>query len=276
MRDTIYCTSLFAVMAVWAFAACGPSPSTERPVSALDLGNVRLVDLTYAYDDETLYWPTSPSAFELTELAYGPAAGGYFYAANTFCTPEHGGTHIDAPIHFSETGAPLSEVPLDRLIAPGVVIDVTEAASREPDYRLTADDVWAWEAEHGAVPAGAIVLLRTGWSDRWPDARRYLGDDTPGDASSLHFPAYSAEAARFLAEERQVAALGVDTASIDPGPSQDFIVHRITAAAGVVSLENVAALDEVPPVGAWILALPMKIGRGSGGPVRIVALLPMA
>ena len=275
MGDKIYGAALFVVMSVCAFASCGPPWSSERP-AALELSNVRLVDLTYAYDDSTLYWPTSPSAFELTELAYGPAEGGYFYAANMFCTPEHGGTHIDAPIHFSDSGAFLGEVPLDRLIAPGVVIDVSEAASRDPDYRLTAADVRGWEAEHGRVPAGAIVLLRTGWSDRWPDPRRYLGDDTPGDASDLHFPAYGAEATRLLVEEREVAALGVDTASIDHGPSQDFIVHQIAASAGVVSLENVSALDEVPPVGAWILALPMKIGRGSGGPVRIVALLPTA
>ena len=193
-----------------------------------------------------------------------------------FCTPEHGGTHIDAPIHFAETGVPLGEVPLDRFIAPGVVIDVSEPASLEPDYRLTVDDVRAWEVEHGSVPPGAIVLLRASWSDRWPEAQRYLGDKTRGDASNLHFPGYAAEAARLLVEERRVVALGIDTASIDHGPSEDFIVHQIVAAAGIVAFENVAALDEVPPVGAWILALPMKIGLGSGGPTRIVALLPMA
>ena len=149
---------------------------------------------------------------------------------------------------------------------------VSAAAEQDADYRLTADDVLAWEAVHGAAPSGAIVLLRTGWSERWPDALEYLGDDAPGDASNLHFPSYGAEAARLLVEERGVAALGVDTASIDHGPSADFIVHRIAAAANVVGLENLTNLDQLPPTGAWIVALPMNIADGSGGPVRVVAL----
>ena len=129
-----------------------------------------------------------------------------------------------------------------------------------------------WERDHGEIPVGSIVLLRTGWSGRWPDATAYLGDDTPGDATNLHFPSYGAEAARVLVEERGVAALGVDTASIDYGPSTDFLVHQIAAAANVVGLENLTNVDDVPAVGAWVVALPMKIGEGTGGPVRIMAL----
>ena len=261
------------LMAVATLASCGVPGRAPEPAPTLDLSAVRVIDLSYAYDDDTLYWPTSPSPFELTELAYGPTDGGYFYAAYSFCTPEHGGTHIDAPVHFSEGGLTVGEVPVRRLIAPGVMIDVSQAATADPDYRLTEQDVRAWEDINGTIPAGAIVLLRTGWSHRWPDARRYLGDDTPGDASNLHFPAYGEDVARLLVEQRRVAALGVDTASIDNGPSEDFVVHQIAAAAGVVALENVADLSDVPPVGSWILALPVKIGDGSGGPVRIVALV---
>ena len=253
-------------------AACAGRQTAQLEPSGLDLSGVDVVDLSYAYDEATLYWPTSPTTFELTSLAYGPAEGGYFYSANIFCTPEHGGTHIDAPIHFAEGGWTLGEVPIRHLVAPGVVIDVSPAAAEDSDYRLTEADVRTWERAHGEIPTGAIVLLRTGWSSRWPDALDYLGDDTPGDASNLHFPGYGVEAARFLVEQRGVAALGVDTASIDYGPARDFIVHQIVAAAGVVALENVANLDHVPAVGSWIVALPMKIGEGSGGPVRIVAL----
>ena len=257
--------------AVGCVACAGPTPALPEP-SGLDLSGVEVIDLSHAYDGDTLFWPTSPTTFELTSLAYGPSDGGYFYAANTFCTPEHGGTHIDAPIHFSEHGWTLEEVPVGRLIAPGVVIDISAQAAQNPDYRLTPADVQIWERDQGEIPAGAIVLLRTGWSDRWPDATAYVGDDTPGEATRLHFPSYGAAAARVLVEERRVAALGVDTASIDFGPSTDFIVHQIAAAANVVGLENLANLDDIPERGAWIVALPMKIGEGTGGPVRIVAL----
>ena len=271
-------SAIGVVLVVLALAACaGPTVSDggDSGKSAFDLSGADVIDLTYAYDAETLYWPTSPSGLELTELSFGPTEGGYFYAAYSFCTPEHGGTHIDAPIHFSRDGWTLGEVPVDRLIAPGIVIDVSDRAAADPDYRLTVDDVDAWEREHGQVPSGAVVLLQTGWGSRWPDARTYLGDDTPGDASNLHFPGYGEASARLLVGERGVVALGIDTASLDHGPSEDFIAHQIAAGANVVGLENIANLDQVPTVGSWIVALPMKIGQGSGGPVRIVALVMM-
>lgn len=247
--------------------------ATATP-KALDLKDARIVDLTHPFDQHTIYWPTSPSSFQLKRLSYGKTNAGYFYAANSFCTPEHGGTHFDAPIHFAEGRLTVDQVPVRQLIGQGVVIDVRSQASANPDYRLAAEDVRRWEAAHGQIPKAAIVLLRTGWGARWPDRKRYLGDDTPGDASHLHFPSYGREAAEFLVAERKVAALGVDTASIDYGPSTDFIVHRITNGANVPGLENLANLEEVPEQGAWIIALPMKIAGGSGGPLRIVALIP--
>ena len=178
------------------------------------------------------------------------------------------------PIHFARGGWTAEAIPLERLIGPAVVIDVTAAAARDRDYRLTPLDVQRFESAHGTIPPGAIVLLRTGWSVRWPHRLAYLGDDIPGRTSDLHFPSYGRAAATLLVRERQVAALGVDTASIDHGPSRDFPVHRVAAEANVVGLENVAELDEVPSVGAWAAALPMEIGGGSGGPLRIVAFLP--
>ncbi len=257
-------------------AACAPPPPepAEAPAPSLDLDDVQVIDLTWPFDEDTVYWPTSPSAFELERLAYGPTEGGFFYASNTLSTPEHGGTHLDAPIHFAEGRWTADQIPVERLIGPAVVIDVSEKATADPDYRLTREDVLAWEAEHGAVPEGAIVLLRTGWGERWPDRQRYLGDDTPGDASNLHFPSYGESAAELLVGERRAGVLGVDTASIDHGPSTDFIVHRIANEANVPGLENVAHLERLPATGAWVIALPMKIAGGSGGPVRIVALLP--
>jgi kynurenine formamidase len=269
------------VCALLLAAACaGPRSAVEEPAAAplpsLDaaLSAARVVDLTYAYDADTVYWPTDTNGFQLEQLAYGTTDAGFFYAANAFATAEHGGTHLDAPIHFAADRWTAEAIPLDRLIGPAVVIDVADQAAADRDYELTELDVEAWEAEHGAIAEGAIVLLRTGWGRYWPDRARYLGDDTPGDASNLHFPSYGADAARGLVEARKVAVLGVDTASIDPGTSTDFWVHRIANEANVPGLENVANLGELPPTGAWIVALPMKIAGGSGAPARIVALLP--
>ena len=200
---------------------------------AIDLSRSRLVDLTHPYNAQTIYWPTATTRFSLEKLAYGPAPGGYFYASYSFSTPEHGGTHLDAPLHFSERGRSTDQVPLDQLIAPAVVIDVSSSTAGNPDYRLSAADVQAFEKQHGQIAAGTIVLLRTGWSRRWPDVKAYLGDDTPGDASKLRFPSYGEDAARLLVEERRAGALGVDTASIDYGRSTDFVVHRVAAARQV-------------------------------------------
>ena len=242
--------------------------------NGLELGDYRMVDLSHPYNQDTLYWPTSPSRFQKEELAEGQTPGGWFYSSYAVCTPEHGGTHFDAPHHFHEAGITSEHMPLERLIAPAVVLDVSARTARERNYRLSAEDVLAFEAEHGPIPAGAIVLLNTGWSKFWPDAKQYLGDDTPGDASKLQFPSYGAAAAKLLVEERNVALLGVDTASIDYGPSTDFIVHRIAAARDVGGLENLDNLDQLPATGAVLIALPMKIEGGSGGPARVVALVP--
>lgn len=232
-----------------------------------------VIDMTWAFDERTLYWPGSPTTFELEQLSFGQTPGGYFYSANSFCSPEHGGTHLDAPIHFAEGRRTADQIPVEQLIAPAAVIDVSAKAAADADYRLTADDVRAWESRHGAIAPGTIVLLRTGWGSRWPDRRAYFGDDRPGATDALHFPSFGEDAARLLVDERRAGALGVDTASIDYGQSRDFIVHRIAAAANVPGLENVANLEKLPERGAVVIALPMKIAGGSGGPVRIVALV---
>ena len=263
---------LLAFAAVVSLTGTTGLPAAEP--AAPSLATARVVDLTYPFDEKTIYWPTSPSAFELKSLAHGQTPGGWFYSSNSFCTPEHGGTHLDAPIHFSANGLTADQIPARQLIAPAAVIDVRAKASADPDYRLTVQDVRDWEKRHGAIAAGTIVLLRTGWGARWPDKKAYLGDDTPGDASKLHFPSYGKESAEYLVRERKVGALGVDTASIDYGASKDFIVHQVANGANVPGLENVASLDAVPESGAWVIALPMKIAGGSGGPLRIVALIP--
>jgi len=250
-----------------ATSACAPAAG-----DGIDLANSEMVDLTHAFNAQTIYWPTSTTAFRHDSLAWGMTPGGYFYSSFSLSTPEHGGTHLDAPIHFAEGGQAAEAIPLSRLVASAVVIDVSAKATA--DYQLTVDDVTAFEREHGQIAAGTIVLLRTGWSRHWPDRRAYLGDDTPGDASKLQFPSFGADAARLLVEERRVAALGADVASIDHGASTDFQVHRIAGTANVPGFENLTNLDRLPPTGATVIALPMKIEGGSGGPLRAIALVP--
>jgi kynurenine formamidase len=260
------------LMAIALVAIAGAALFTR--VQPVDLSKQSMIDLSHSYGPSTVFWPTSPIRFELKKLAFGKTEAGYFYAANTFCMPEHGGTHLDAPLHFSESGRPAEQIPLEQLIAPAVVIDVTARAWADRDYRATAEDVLQFEKANGNIPRGTIALLRTGWSRHWPNAKSYLGDDTPGDASKLSFPSYGAEAAKLLIEERGIAALGIDTASIDYGRSSDFQVHRIAAAKNVPGLENLTNLDRLPPRGAIVIALPIKIEGGSGGPLRAVALVP--
>ena len=239
------------------------------PATALDISEYYLVDLSHSYGDDTLYWPTSPSQFEKTVISFGETESGGFYSAFSICTPEHGGTHLDAPMHFARDGLSTDEVPLDNLIAPAVVIDVSEKAADDRGYLLSVDDVHSFEDAHGPIAPGTIVLLHTGWSKYWPDARTYMGE-----IGKLEFPSYGEDAARLLVEARKVAILGIDTASTDFGTSKKFVVHRVAAENNVSNLENLTNLDDLPPTGALVIALPMKIEGGSGGPVRVVALVP--
>lgn len=259
------------VVAAIGLAALGVCPFPAAQAAEPD--RERLVDLTHAFDEDTVYWPTDTRGFRLERLAHGHTEGGWFYSAYAFCSAEHGGTHLDAPMHFHEQGQSVDQVPLERLVGPGVVIDVSARAAADPDYRLTVADLEDHERRHGRIPPDAIVLLRTGWSARWPDRRAYLGDDTPGDAGNLSFPGYGEASARVLVGQRRVAVLGIDTASIDYGASDDFPVHRLAARHQVAGLENLTNLDHLPTAGFTVVALPIKIAGGSGGPVRVIALL---
>lgn len=238
-----------------------------------EIDESKLLDLTYPLDDQTVFWPTN-KPFTWEKAAWGKTAAGYWYASGDFSMSEHGGTHIDAPIHFAEGKLSVDAILLQNLVAPAVVIDVRAAVEQDRDYRLTVRDIETWESRHGSIPTGAVVLMFTGWGKRWPDKNRYLGSDTPSDPKTLHFPGFSKEAADFLVTNRKVDGIGIDTPSIDYGPSRDFIVHQIVNGADRYGLENIANLHRLPPRGTTLVSLPIKIKGGTGGPVRIMAILP--
>ena len=248
-----------------------PSPALAEPI---DFTRFNLVDLSHNYNANTIYWPTERTGFELESESFGMSDGGYFYSANRFSTPEHGGTHLDAPVHFAEQGWSLDEIPIDRFFGSAIVIDVSAKVNTKRDYRLSVTDVEQFEKVHGRIGAGTMVLMRTDYSRLWTDRSKYLGSDKIGDASDLHFPGFGEAAAQLLIQDRQVKAIGIDTASIDYGQSKDFIVHRIAGKHNILGFENLTDLEQLSPVGSSLIALPMKIGGGSGGPLRIIALVP--
>jgi kynurenine formamidase len=271
-RVLALCTCVLAGFAVASIGGAFAGDTTRERAAASALRG--LVDLTHPFNDRTIYWPTAKE-FELTEVAHGETEGGYFYAAYNYEAAEHGGTHLDSPIHFARGRNTTEEIPLRRLVGRAVVVDVSERALDDRDYLVSRADLRAWERANGRIPRRTIVLLRTGWSRYWPDAERYLGTAERGEQAvpNLHFPGLSPAGARWLVNRRGVKAVGIDTASIDYGQSTDFRAHRILGAANVPVFENLARLGRLPNRGFAVVALPMKIEGGSGGPLRIMAVL---
>jgi kynurenine formamidase len=268
MKKPFYFVFLAAAMLfLLAFATERKSAVTCPVLAGIPSGRTHVVDLSYAINGHLPAWPGSKRPFE-AEVVASPAKDGYF--ARSFSMLEHYGTHLDAPAHFPPGKLFLDQIPVSHFFGPAVVIDVRDAVAKNPDYRLTPARIEQWEREHGRIPPGAIVLLRTGWAARWPDQARYRNEDAHG---VMHFPGYSVEAARLLIE-RKVSGLGIDTLSIDYGPSKSFEVHRLALPAGLYHLENLANLDQLPPAGAFLVVAPIKLEGGSGGPVRVFAILP--
>jgi kynurenine formamidase len=255
-------------------SSSGEGGTPTAIASAFNGSSGRWVDLTHAFSSSSVYWPTDTVGFRLEELAYGHTEGGWFYSSYRYSGAEHGGTHLDAPIHFAEGRQTNDQIPLSSLIGPAVVVDAPDSAGA--DYQLGIDDLTRWEGEHGRIPDGAILLARTGWDSRYADRAAYLGTALTGPAAiaDLHFPGLAPDAASWLVANRRIAAFGIDTPSVDYGQSKDFGTHVALYAANIPGFENVANLGELPPSGSFIVALPMKIEGGSGGPLRIVAYVP--
>ena len=233
-----------------------------------------MIDLSYSFDSTTIHWPTL-QGFKLHEIVKGWQEPGYYIEINSFELAEHTGTHMDAPIHFSEGKWSVHEIPLENLMGPGVLIDVSDQVIGNPDYQIRVEDLESWEAEHGRLPDRAMVLFRTGFGDYWPDPLKYMGTDLLGPEAipQLHFPGIGGDAARWLRDERGIEAVGIDTASLDYGQSDTYESHQELFLGNIIGFENLANLDKLPARGFSVIALPMKIKGGSGGPVRIIAMM---
>jgi kynurenine formamidase len=261
-----FIAGLFAVLAANLMTAPGFAASAV-------IDPAKIIDLTYTFDVSTIYWPTEHPFVHQFEH-YGMTPEGYFYSSAKFAAPEHGGTHMDAPIHFSKGAMTVDQVPLAVMVGPAAVIDFSKRAANDPDATLSVEDIKKWESAHGAIPDDAIVVARSGWSRYWPDKKRYLGTDKFGDVAHLRFPGFSADAVKYLLDNRKAVAIAIDTPSMDPGNSKDFPVHRLWLGANKAGFENVAHAEKLPETGATIFCIPMKIGKGTGAPTRIFALLP--
>ena len=262
---------LFLLVTCFSFLLAGCS----APDSNAGFPSGTLVDMSYAYNDDTVYWPTAPGFSKSTDFE-GMTESGYYYSAYSVSTAEHGGTHLDAPIHFSEGKLAVDQIPLDRLMGSAIVIDVQAAAAANRDYLISMEDIAAWETSHGRIPNGSIVLFRTGFGKFWPDREAYMGtaERGPDAVALLHFPGIDPAVATLLATERNIKAVGIDTPSIDYGQSKLFETHQHLFSANIPAFENVANLDKLPETGAYVIALPMKIEGGSGGPLRMVGIVP--
>ena len=250
--------------------ASGKVLAPARPDTMLDeiaSGKMQLLDLSYAINDKLVRWPGDERVFE-AQVNASVEKDGYF--TRSFWTLEHYGTHLDAPAHFPPGKTTVDQIPAKRLFGPAGVLDAREEGAKDSDYQLPAERVKEWEKRNGRIPEDAIVLLRTGWSARWPDADRYRNQDAQG---RMHFPGFSVEAAKLLIE-RKVSGLGCDSMSVDFGASADFAVHHLALGSGLYHLENLADLSALPETGAFLVVAPIKLEGGSGGPVRVFALLP--
>jgi len=259
------------------FVMTASTGCTEHPfqLSLVSLQQSRLVDLTHAFGHDTIVWPTEQNVKIVAQYAED-MPGGYYYASNRLELPEHGGTHIDAPIHFSKGKQTLDQIPIDRLVGSAVRIDVSEQCVNDRDYRILIQDLERWESRHGRIPARTVVLLDTGFGRLWPSRQQYLGTELRGaeGVQALHFPGLHPDAATWLVRERQVKAIGIDTASIDYGRSTRFETHVALLSQNVPVFENLADLSQLPERGFDVIALPMKIAGGTGGPLRIIAVIP--
>lgn len=243
--------------------------------SADDLFQGQWIDLTHDFSESSIYWPTA-EPFKKTTVFSGYTDSGFYYSAYNYSAAEHGGTHIDAPIHFFENRNTVDQIPIEQLIGKGIVIRITEKVEINRNYQFSVEDILDWEKQYGRIPKNCILLIDTGSSRYWLNRKAYMGTAERGEEAVklLRFPGIHPDAAKFLVMQRNIKAVGLDTPSIDYGGSTLFESHQILFEKNIPGLENLTNLNKLPVKDFMVIALPMKIKGGSGGPLRIVALVP--
>jgi kynurenine formamidase len=227
----------------------------------------QVVDLQHVIDTDIPLWPGDP-AVELTPVAQFDPDG---YYLRKFTIGEHSATHMNAPNSFHEDGQGIDAYSPDQLVVPVVVIDAREQSAADHDYALTQADVEAWEAEHGQVPAGSVVVMFTGWQDRWSDPVAFFDEDAEG---GLHFPGFDGATTQWLLAERSIAGVGIDTHGVDPGQDDSYATNTAVTGANGIVLENLANLDLLPATGATIAIGILRLKDGSGSPASVLAFVP--
>jgi len=253
------------------------SCNQKQPDISKILAQGSWVDLTWDFEESTVYWPTNVP-FKHDTVFFGINDKGYFYSSFKYSAEEHGGTHFDAPLHFAQGGRSIEQINVDELTGAAIVVDITAKSAQNPDYLVTIDDFIQWETANGQIPEHSIILLNTGFGKYWKDHLQYTGTLKSGveGVEELHFPGLDQKAAKWLVSERKIKAVGIDTPSIDFGQSKEFLTHRSLCGNNITAYENVANLDKLPAKGAYIVAAPMKIKGGSGSPLRLLAWVPFS
>jgi kynurenine formamidase len=266
-----FLTSIFILSLLISCNAPNDKIATESDRFArLFNGEMKIIDLTHSLNEESPFWPngenTNPFKYKIISAQPSGAS-----ALGSYQTSEHNGTHMDAPIHFADNTTSVDEILPTDLFAPLVVIDVRGKCAVDPDYGLTVQDIRDWESKYGELPEGAVVIMSTGWSEKWDDIKAYQNKDESG---KMHFPGFTKESNEFLVNERNIKGIGIDNLSVDPGAAKGFAAHSVTNGAGKWHLENVANTHLLPENGAFVIVAPIKIEGGSGGQVRIFAVIP--
>jgi kynurenine formamidase len=242
---------------------------------AAEFGDGHWVDLTHELSEDNVAHPRS-QPFVHTPGVVGMTRGGFYMATYNYSGSEHVGTHLDAPVHFHEGGKSIEQIPIERLMGDVIVIDVKLQVADDMEYLVTVDDFLAWEQDNGEIPSDSIVLINTGLANVWPDAKKYIGTDKKGNegVAELKNPGIHKDAATFLAKDRRIKAVGMDSLSFDNNKQSDRRSHRILFENDIPGIENIANLDLLPATGAYMIGLPMKIKDGSAAPIRVIAFVP--
>ncbi|MEH1847752.1 MAG: cyclase family protein [Nostoc sp.] len=238
-----------------------------QPQSQNSITYTRVIHLSHVIDIDIPQWSGDPTV-EFETVAELNNDG---YYLRRFSLGEHSATHINAPNSFHSSAVGIDQYPAQSLVVPAVVIDIRQATAVNPDYALTIADVLAWEEQYGKIFAGYVVILNTGWQEKWLDKSAFLNHDSQGIA---HFPGFGSDATQFLLNERQIAGVGIDTHGVDPGQDNSFAINRLVLEQPRIVLENLTNLDQLPPKGTTLVIAVLRLRGGSGSPVGVLGLVP--